>query len=96
MSIPIQATPDSLSAAASEFRTASGNTQELLQTLNALASSLSSSWTGKSHDSFDHLWRLWSKEIQDLCQDLQVIATTLEQGAASYTDVDQQVMPQGQ
>lgn len=89
----IVVTPADLRATAAQYRSAAADVRGMLGSLDANALNLTQGWSGRSVASFDRLWSRWHKELYDLAQAMDTIATTLERASANYAQTDANAMP---
>ena len=84
----IRVTSEELAAQGARTRSASANVNDTLSALRGQIADLSGRWEGAASGSFQALYEEWQRGAVQVQTSLEGIAVFLNQGAATYDDVE--------
>ncbi len=82
--------PEQVNGLAAQIRTGANGIREDLNTLESTIAPVRESWCGAAQAAYDEAQRKWNKELAELQQLLENIASKTEQISSGYTDTDSQ------
>ncbi|BCL78328.1 WXG100 family type VII secretion target [Ktedonobacteria bacterium brp13] len=87
----IRANTVGIQTGASKFSQQSVELGDLLTTVSGTIDELQSLWTGPAASQFVDLMSEWSKDVNDIKQVLETIATKVHNAGLGYDDLDGQI-----
>ena len=82
--------PEQVNGLAAQIRTGANGIREDLNTLESKIAPVRDSWSGAAQAAYDEAQRKWNKELAEMQQLLENIASKTEQISSGYTDTDSQ------
>lgn len=82
--------PAEVNRLAGDLRKNANAIRDHLDTLEGKIAKVRASWSGQAQASYDDAQRKWNKELAEMQQLLETIASKTEQISSGYTDTDSQ------
>ena len=82
--------PEQVTGLAAQIRTGANGIREDLTTLESKINAVRESWSGQAQASYDEAQRKWNRELAEMQQLLESIASKTEQISSGYTNTDSQ------